>query len=142
MIDLLAWSLRKCSGCTCVTYLGTMPLKQRNSILYRFQHDPEVSVLIMSLRAGGEGLNLQAANYVLIVEPWWNPAVEDQAIQRCHRIGQTREVHAIRFVASDTIESRMMELQEKKRLVFQGTIDSQTQAFSELCHEDLQFLFH
>jgi len=76
-----------------------------------------------------------------ILDPWWNPAVEDQAIQRCHRIGQTRTVRAIRFVTKGTIEERMLQLQEKKQLVFAGAIDGSAAARSQLTEEDLRFLF-
>jgi len=140
MLDILEWALRK-AGVVCVKFVGSLPIAQRRSVLEAFRTDPTVRIVLMSLRAGGEGLNLQAASHVMILEPWWNPAVEDQAIQRSHRIGQTREVTAIRFVVEDSIEQRMVELQEKKRLVFQGTIDSKAAAFAELSHEDLQFLF-
>ena len=74
-------------------------------------------------------------------DPWWNPAVEMQAIQRAHRIGQTRAVKAVRFITTDTIEARMLELQEKKQLVFDGTMDGSAVALSRLTPEDLRFLF-
>jgi len=93
------------------------------------------------LKSGGEGLNLQAANYVFVLEPWWNPAVEMQAVMRAHRIGQTREVTAFRFACKDTIESKMHELQKLKRLVFEGTMDGNEASMAKLSPEDLQFLF-
>ena len=77
------------------------------------QTDPDVRVIIMSLKAGGAGLNLQQATHVFILEPWWNPQVENQAINRAQRIGQTRAVTAVRFVVSGTIEEKMAELQSK-----------------------------
>ena len=76
-----------------------------------------------------------------MMDPWWNPAVEMQAIQRAHRIGQTRAVTAIRFITSDTIEERMLQLQEKKALVFDGTVDGSAAALARLTPEDLRFLF-
>ena len=103
--------------------------------------DPSVRCLLMSLRAGGEGLNLQQANRIFVLEPWWNPAVENQAIQRAHRIGQTRVVRATRFVTKDSIEERMFELQEKKQLVFEGTVEAKATALAQLTEEDLRFLF-
>lgn len=140
MIDLVEWTLRK-QGILSVKFVGSQPINERRSILHAFKTNPDVRVIIMSLKAGGEGLNLQAASHVLILEPWWNPAVENQAIQRSHRIGQTRPVTAVRFATRDTIEEKMLELQEKKQLVFEGTVDSQAGALAELSQEDLQFLF-
>ena len=96
---------------------------------------------VLPLRAGGEGLNLQQANRIFVLEPWWNPAVENQAIQRAHRIGQTRVVRATRFVTKDSIEERMFELQEKKQLVFEGTVEAKATALAQLTEEDLRFLF-
>jgi SNF2 family DNA or RNA helicase len=72
-------------------------------------------VLLVSLKAGGTGLNLTAADHVFLVDPWWNPAVEDQAADRAHRIGQDRPVMVYRLVAKDTVEEKLLDLQEKKR---------------------------
>lgn len=84
-----------------------------------------LSCLIVSLQAGSVGLNLISANNVFIVDPWWNPAVEDQAIERVHRIGQTKEVNVLRFVCKGTVEERMLQVQEKKRLLIQKVIYNQ-----------------
>ena len=128
-----------------------MPLAERKSVLHRFKTDESVGVILLSLKAGGEGLNLQEASRVYLLEPWWNPAVEMQAIQRAHRIGQTKAVKATRFVCKGipdkrnpegvTIEKKMFMLQEKKRLVFEGTVDGSAASFSKLTLEDLTFLF-
>merc|ERR1719502_2079309 len=136
MIEIVEWRL-KSIGIQCVKLVGSQPLTERRSVLAAFKTDPEIRVIIMSLRAGGEGLNLQEASHVFVLEPWWNPAVEAQAIQRAHRIGQTRAVTAIRFVTTGSIEERMAELQEKKELVFKGTIDSSAMALSQLTADDL-----
>jgi len=121
--------------------LGTMPLSSRNNIIISFQTDPSLKVLLISLKAGGEGLNLQAADHIFLMDPWWNPASESQAIQRAHRIGQTRPVKATRFVASDTIEEKIIELQQKKQSVFDCTVGGSNQALQRLTSEDIQFLF-
>merc|ERR1719502_2004245 len=121
--------------------MGYMSLKERQSKLKAFKEQPEITCIIMSLRTGGEGLNLQEASHVMVLEPWWNPAVEAQAIQRAHRIGQKRVVKAIRFITNGTIEEKMLELQEKKRLVFEGTIDASAVALSQLTVDDIKFLF-
>ena len=140
MIEIVEWRLKKAKF-TIAKLLGSMPVTQRAANLQAFREDPNVSVILMSLKSGGEGLNLQAANYVYVLEPWWNPAVEMQAVMRAHRIGQLRPVTAVRFSTKGTIEERMMELQEKKQLVFEGCMDGNQAALSQLTTEDLQFLF-
>ena len=140
MIDIVEWRLKN-AGVNVVKLVGNMSLQQRSAVLQAFKTDAEVRVILMSLRAGGEGLNLQEATHVFVLEPWWNPAVEMQAINRAHRIGQTKPVHAVRFITENTVEERMLELQEKKQLVFQGTVDSSAMALSQLTADDLQFLF-
>jgi DNA repair protein RAD16 len=140
MIDIVEWRLKD-AGYNVVKLVGSMSLKQRSAVLDKFKSDPDIHIIIMSLKAGGEGLNLQEASHVFVLEPWWNPAVELQAIQRAHRIGQTKTVTATRFITKDTIEERMAELQEKKQLVFEGTIDSSALALSQLTTDDLRFLF-
>jgi len=140
MLDIIDWRLHK-AGIKPVKLVGSMPINMRKSVLLAFKLDPNVRVILLSLRAGGEGLNLQTATHVFLMEPWWNPAVEYQAIQRAHRIGQTHEVVATRFITHGTIEQRMLELQEKKRLIFDGCIDQNAGSFSRLDAEDLKFLF-
>lgn len=109
--------------------------------MYAFNNDPHLRVILISLKAGGEGLNLQAANRIYLMDPWWNPAAEMQAIQRAHRIGQKKAVKGVRFICTDTIEERILQLQEKKQLVFDGTVGASNQAMHKLSQEDLRFLF-
>ena len=95
---------------------GTMNSMARTQVISTFSRkDSSISVLLLSLRAGGVGLNLVSANHMLLLEPTWNPAVEDQCFDRIHRLGQVKPVHIYRFVANGTIEERVVELQEKKR---------------------------
>ena len=89
--------------------------RDRGAVVASFQSPDGPPVMLISLRAGGTGLNLTAADNVFLVDPWWNPAVEDQAADRAHRIGQDRPVLVHRLVASDTVEERMLELQQRKR---------------------------
>jgi superfamily II DNA or RNA helicase len=96
--------------------------RDREETVARFQADEAVSVLLVSLKAGGVGLNLTAAEYVFLLDPWWNPAAEAQAIDRAHRLGQTRAVFAYRLIAKDTVEERIAELQQKKRLLAESVI--------------------
>ncbi|KPI83412.1 putative DNA repair protein [Leptomonas seymouri] len=140
MLDLIQYWLQR-RFIKAVKLCGSLTLSQRQSVLQAFLHDSTVRVILISLKAGGEGLNLQVANHVVLTDPWWNPAVEMQAVQRAHRIGQTRPVHAVRFVTSHSVEERMVDLQDKKMLVFEGTIDGKMQSLSKLSEEDLQFLF-
>jgi len=93
---------------------GDTPGEERAKAVQRFQEDHSVQAFFMTLKAGGVGLNLTAADYVFILDPWWNPAVEAQAIARAHRIGQQRPVTALRFLAKDTIEEKIRSLQERK----------------------------
>ena len=140
MLDIVEWRIQKL-GIKTVKMVGSMPIMMRRSMLEAFKRDPSVKLLLLSLKAGGEGLNLQAASHVFVLEPWWNPAVEMQAIQRAHRIGQTKPVKAVRYFTKGTIEERMMQLQDKKRLVFEGTIDNNLESLTRLNTEDIRFLF-
>ena len=85
------------------------------AVVAEFQNEKGPPVMLVSLKAGGTGLNLTAADHVFLLDPWWNPAVEDQAADRAHRIGQERPVMVYRMVAKDTVEERIFALQEKKR---------------------------
>lgn len=140
-LELIEWRLKR-EGINSAKLLGSMSVVSRNNIIISFQTDPSLKVLLISLKAGGEGLNLQAADHIYIMDPWWNPASELQAIQRAHRIGQTRPVHATRFVAVDTIEEKIIELQQKKQSVFDCTVGNSNQALSRLTAEDIKFLFN
>ncbi len=100
----------------------------RGAVVREFQDDAGPPVMIVSLKAGGTGLNLTAADHVFLLDPWWNPAVEDQAADRAHRIGQDRPVMVYRMVAKDTVEERILALQEKKRLVAAVALGDSNQA--------------
>jgi SNF2 family DNA or RNA helicase len=97
---------------------GRIPPRERQAVLDRFKQDPSCHVILMSYATGSVGLNLQFTNYVFLFDRWWNPAVEDQAINRAHRIGQKAPVFVTRFIAQDTIECRIAEVLEKKRELF------------------------
>jgi SNF2 family DNA or RNA helicase len=112
----------------------------RQERVERFQNDPGCPVFLISLRAGGQGLNLTAADYVVLLDPWWNPAVESQAIDRTHRIGQTRRVFATRLIARDTVEEKVLQLQERKRDLAEAIIRSDEGPVSSLTREDLELL--
>ncbi len=106
----------------------------------RFQNDPEVRLFLISLKAGGVGLNLTAADYVFILDPWWNPAAEAQAIDRAHRIGQTRHVVAYRIIAQGTVEEKVEALQQQKRALVASIIGDGAALGGKLTREDLELL--
>jgi DNA repair protein RAD16 len=140
-LDLVQWRLEHLKVTHVVKLVGSLSQEERRAVLSAFQTKPHVRVILMSLKAGGEGLNLQQASHVLSADPWWNPSVESQAFHRAHRIGQTREVKAIRFVTRGSIEERMLELQGRKQLIFEGAVDGSDAALDRLTVEDLKFLF-
>ena len=94
------------------TYLDGQT-RNRRQVVEDFQTDPDLTAFLISLKAGGTGLNLTKAEYVFILDPWWNPAVEAQAIDRAHRIGQEKPVFAYRMICEDTVEQRILELQKR-----------------------------
>jgi superfamily II DNA or RNA helicase len=114
--------------------------RDREGQVRQFQEDPDVPLFLISLKAGGLGLNLTAAEYVFLLDPWWNPAVEAQAIDRAHRIGQTRNVFAYRLVARDTIEEKILQLQQTKRDLADAIISEENSILRQLTPEDLDLL--
>jgi SNF2 family DNA or RNA helicase len=114
--------------------------RQRQQHVERFQNDPDCPLFLISLKAGGHGLNLTAADYVFILDPWWNPAVEAQAIDRAHRIGQERHVFAYRLIARDTVEEKIVELQNTKRDLADAIISADGNVLSRLTSDDLELL--
>jgi len=106
----------------------------------RFQTDPACKLFLISLKAGGLGLNLTAAEYVYLLDPWWNPAVEAQAIDRAHRIGQTQQVFACRLIARDTVEEKVLELQQSKRDLADAILNADNSVIRNLKREDLELL--
>lgn len=112
----------------------------RGAVVEQFQNDPNCKLFLISLKAGGLGLNLTAAEYVFLLDPWWNPAVEAQAIDRTHRIGQTRRVFAYRLIARDTVEEKVLELQQTKRDLADAIINADNSLVRNLEREDLELL--
>jgi non-specific serine/threonine protein kinase len=120
---------------------GSTSAPDRETAIQAFQNDDETRVFLISLKAGGVGLNLTAADYVYIVDPWWNPAVEQQAIDRTHRIGQTKNIFAYRMICKDTIEDKILKLQEKKRQLAKELIADDASFVKALSKEDVEYLF-
>ena len=120
---------------------GSTSAVDREKAIQRFQTDENCRVFLISLKAGGVGLNLTAADYVYIVDPWWNPAVEQQAIDRTHRIGQTKNIFAYRMICKDTVEDKILKLQERKRALAAELITDDTSFVKSLTKEDVEYLF-
>ncbi|GJN11652.1 hypothetical protein PR202_ga29856 [Eleusine coracana subsp. coracana] len=139
-LDLIQFSLEK-SGIKCVQLNGAMNITEKGRAIDTFTNDSDCRIFLMSLKAGGVALNLTVASHVFLMDPWWNPAVESQAQDRIHRIGQFKPIRSMRFVIKDTVEERILQLQEKKQLVFEGTVGDSPEAMSKLTEADLRFLF-
>lgn len=140
MLQLIEWRLRR-AGFNTVMLDGSMTPQQRQKSIEHFMTDPDVEVFLVSLKAGGVALNLTEASRVFIVDPWWNPAAEWQSADRCHRIGQRRPCVITRLCIEDSVESRIVMLQEKKANMINGTINNDRVAMEKLTPEDMQFLF-
>ena len=114
--------------------------RDRQTPVEQFQNDPNMKLFLISLKAGGLGLNLHAAEYVYLLDPWWNPAVESQAIDRAHRIGQTRQVFAYRLISRNTVEEKVLALQQTKRDLAEAIITADNSVMRNLTREDLEVL--
>lgn len=141
MLDLVEWRLKR-AGFKTVKLQGSMSPTQRDQTIKYFMNNIECEVFLVSLKAGGVALNLCEASHVFILDPWWNPSVEWQSGDRVHRIGQFRPVKITRFCIEDSIESRIIELQEKKANMIHATINQDQAAINRLTPADLQFLFN
>ncbi|MBU6399574.1 MAG: DEAD/DEAH box helicase [Verrucomicrobia bacterium] len=122
------------------THILTGETKHRHEVVNTFQQDPNAAVFLLSLRAAGTGLNLTTASYVVLYDPWWNPAVEAQAIDRSHRIGQTQAVNAYRLIAPGTVEEKIWELQQRKAQTISDVLGEEGFA-RNLSKDDLAYLF-
>jgi SNF2 family DNA or RNA helicase len=114
--------------------------RDRETRVRRFQDDANCRLFLVSLKVGGVGLNLTAAEYVFLLDPWWNPAIEAQAIDRSHRIGQSRNVFAYRLIARDTVEEKILDLQKAKRELADAIITSDNSVLVGLTREHLELL--
>lgn len=134
MLELVKAALEKRE--IAFTYL-TGQTKNREAVVNSFQNDEQKRVFLISLKAGGVGLNLTQADYVFLIDPWWNPAVENQAIDRAHRIGQHQNVMAVRLICPDTIEEKIMLMQENKRDLVNDLIKTESSIFKSLTRKEL-----
>lgn len=134
MLQLIGEMLTEIGVCY-VSLTGST--RQRGEVVHTFQNDPKVRVFLVSLKAGGTGLNLTAADVVYLVDPWWNPTVEEQAIDRVHRIGQNKSVVAYRLVTPNTVEERILELQATKSAMAGSLLNDDGSFFQSLDREQL-----
>ena len=115
--------------------------RKRQERVDTFQNSPDIPFFLISLRAGGVGLNLTAADYVIHIDPWWNPAVEMQATDRTHRIGQDKPVFVYKLITRDSVEEKILLLQEKKKALVEQLITTESSFFKSLTTEDVEVLF-
>ena len=121
---------------------GQTPPDKRSEMVKQFQQEGnKVNLFLISLKAGNTGLTLTAADYVFLFDPWWNTAVQDQAIDRTHRIGQTKNVFAYKMICKDTIEEKILTLQQKKKKLSEDLVSADTGFVKSLTEEDVQYLF-
>jgi non-specific serine/threonine protein kinase len=120
---------------------GSVSAEDRRQSVQQFQAEEDTRVFLISLKAGGVGLTLTAADYVYLVDPWWNPAAEQQAIDRSHRIGQVNKVFAYRMICKDTVEEKILQLQEKKRQLTADLVGDEGGFVKKLTQEDVAYLF-
>ena len=140
MLDVIWYRLEQ-TGIKCVKLSGAMSLKQREKVINSFSNDPSIKIFLMSLKAGGVALNLTAASHCFIMDVWWNDAMQSQAMDRIHRLGQFKPMKCVKFIIEGTIEERILKLQQKKRLIFEATVGGDTSAVNKLTEDDMRFLF-
>ena len=141
MLDLLAEKCKE-EGISFYHFDGQTPPEKRIEMVSKFQQpDNTTNVFLISLKAGNAGLNLTAAGYVFLFDPWWNTAVQQQAIDRTHRIGQTKNVFAYKMICKDTIEERIIQLQQRKKLLAEELIAEDEGFVKSLTEDDIKYLF-
>ncbi len=140
MLSLIRTELEK-AGYVYEYLDGQTPAQARLEKVNKFNADQSIPIFLISLKAGGTGLNLTGADYVIHYDPWWNPAVENQATDRAHRIGQTRHVFNYKLITRGTVEEKILALQQKKRELADLVIGGDESVAKELTKEDLEFLF-
>lgn len=141
MLHLLSDECKK-RGIPFYHFDGQTPPEKRAEMVKQFQHEEDkVNLFLISLKAGNTGLTLTAADYVFLFDPWWNTAVQDQAIDRTHRIGQTKNVFAYKMICKDTIEEKIISLQQKKKQLSEDLISADNGFVKSLTEEEVEYLF-
>ncbi|KAG6404813.1 hypothetical protein SASPL_132389 [Salvia splendens] len=139
-LDLIHYALQE-SKVNCVNLDGSMSMEGKDTAIKKFTEDPNCRVILMALKAGGVALNLTVASHVFMMDPCWNPAIERQAQDRIHRIGQYKPIRIVKFIIENTIEEKVLKLQEQKELTVKGILDGSSEALENLTTDDLIFLF-
>ncbi|KAF9305631.1 hypothetical protein BG003_001317, partial [Podila horticola] len=141
LLTLIEGPLRD-QGIRYLRYDGSMSPNDRNDAVIKMNEDPRYSIMLIGLKCGSLGLNMTVANHVVMMDPWWNPAIENQAIDRVHRIGQRREVFVHRLCIPDTVEDRILALQKKKQALADGALgEGDVPKLPQLELQELMFLF-
>lgn len=141
MLDKIGEALSE-NGISFVRLDGSTPLKEREQLVAAFQaENSSIQVFLLGLKAGNAGLNLTAATYVFLVDPWWNNAVEQQAIDRTHRIGQSKNIFSYKLICTNTIEEKITQLQQKKKRLSEELVTEEEGFVKQLTEEDIHFLF-
>jgi SNF2 family DNA or RNA helicase len=112
----------------------------RQALVHRFQTESEIKAFVMTLKTGGAGLNLTAADYIFIMDPWWNASAESQAVDRAHRIGQKTPVFCYKLIARDTIEERILQLQQRKQALVASILTDDAGSMRKFSPEDIEYL--
>ena len=142
MGDLLTKILCEECGSEPSFFHGSLTVPQREHLIEDFQNNDDRKVMILSLKAGGTGLNLTGADYVIHYDPWWNFSAENQASDRVHRIGQKNNVQIIKMITKDSIEEKILNLQNKKKELFDKVVSEENNILSKLTNEELLSLFN
>ncbi|WP_343690526.1 DEAD/DEAH box helicase [Chitinophaga sp.] len=140
MLQLIAKAMEQ-EGLKFLYLDGSTKAENRQQLVNQFQEEEEMRVFLISLKAGGVGLTLTAADYVYLVDPWWNPAAEQQAIDRTHRIGQQNKVFAYKMICKDSVEEKILALQQRKKMIADDLISEDTGFVKKLTEDDVAFLF-
>jgi SNF2 family DNA or RNA helicase len=114
--------------------------QDRMKVVHEFNTNRSIPVFLISLKAGGSGLNLTGADMVIHYDPWWNPAVEDQATDRAHRIGQKRTVYSVKMITRGTVEEKVLAMQKRKREIIDATLENDEQVMGKLTWDDVREL--
>ena len=141
MGDLLTKILCEECGSEPSFFHGSLTVPQREHLIEDFQNNDDRKVMILSLKAGGTGLNLTGADYVIHYDPWWNPAVEDQATDRAYRIGQTKKVFVYRLITKNTVEEKIQKIKGRKRDLVDSVVSIDRNITKSLTMEDLRDIF-
>ncbi|TAN00648.1 MAG: DEAD/DEAH box helicase, partial [Chitinophagaceae bacterium] len=136
-VEMIGEELDK-RGIDFVTMTGSS--RNRQQLVERFQNDPDCKAFILTLKTGGTGLNLTAADMIFIFDPWWNKAAENQAVDRAHRIGQDKKVMSYKLITLNTIEEKILKLQEMKSALFENIISTDSASLKSMSESDIEFM--